>query len=77
MSYLMDYGPDYPPAEPERIDWRRLAQRCINTLAVYCAIAGLGLAALSIRDASQQTSSSTPHGGYRMTILSPSPHVAK
>lgn len=80
----MDYGPDYPPPEPapagpSGVNWQRLGQRCINTIAIYCAIAGIGLAALSIWDAltvRHLSFQDRPDPGYTMTIVSPSPHPA-
>lgn len=88
MSYLVDYGPDYPsepepsrPARTKPVDWGKVGRRCINITAAYMLIAGLGLGGLSIREATQgpmqMRSPSQPHGAYGLTILSPSPHVAK
>jgi hypothetical protein len=80
MSYLMDYGDDWPPApqppaqaRPERIDWRQLAQRCINAIALFSAIAGIGLALLVVHDAMIQRSSvpSTPQPAYTITTVTP------
>lgn len=81
MSFLMDYGEDWPPppqpfpATPPPVDWRRVGQRCINIVAVYCAIFGIGLACLVVRDAITTEHTSSPDSpGYSVTFVDPSPH---
>lgn len=50
VSYLMDYGPDWPPRAKRRpTAGARLLRRCVAWAVVYALIFGLGVVLLEVR----------------------------
>ncbi|GAA4514740.1 hypothetical protein GCM10023191_083680 [Actinoallomurus oryzae] len=73
----MDYG--RADAEPERasaVDWARVAKRAIRLIAIHHAIAGIGLFALVVREATTVRHFTDPPPPSAGVTSSASPHPA-
>jgi hypothetical protein len=49
VSYLMDYGPDWPPPPRPATSSRTLLRRCLTTVVLYAVIWALGATLLELR----------------------------